>query len=183
MRVLAFDTATALTAVSLRDFETDANVCLRGELDLAAVDNPPAGGRPGHAQKLLLLIHKLLEQAGADWRMRRQDRRWRIGPGHVHGAADRDRNRQALARATGRRLVGVSTLEALALAAHDRMPDQAKLAVIDARRGEAFVAGWGADADPLHRRPALEPRVLTPDQLARVAGGSGAGRWRWGTGP
>ena len=53
MRVLAFDTATAATAVALRDIDDAANVCLRTVVDLTAVDDPPAGGRPGHAQRLL----------------------------------------------------------------------------------------------------------------------------------
>ena len=67
MRVLGFDTATALTAVALRDFEDEANLCLRTLVDSSAVDEPPAGGRPGHAQRLLLLIHQLIEQSGAGW--------------------------------------------------------------------------------------------------------------------
>src|SRR5579863_655720 len=67
VRVLAFDTATALTAVALRDFDDAANVCLRTVADLTAVDAPPAGGRPGHAQRLLALIQELFEQAGAGW--------------------------------------------------------------------------------------------------------------------
>jgi tRNA threonylcarbamoyladenosine biosynthesis protein TsaB len=173
MRVLAFDTATPLTAVALRDIETDANVCLRTELDLAAVDDPPAGGRPGHAQKLLVLVHELLAQADDGW-----DSIDRIavgvGPGTFTGLRIGIASAQALAAATGTPLVGVSTLRALALAAHDRAPGQAKLAVLDARRGEAFVAGWGARADPLAAEPALAPRVLTPEQLAGVTAGSGA---------
>jgi tRNA threonylcarbamoyladenosine biosynthesis protein TsaB len=173
MRVLAFDTATALTAVALRDIDTDANACLLGEVDLAAVDDPAPGGRPGHAQKLLVLIHELLERGGAGW-----DAIDRIavgvGPGTFTGLRIGIATAQALANAAGLPLVGVSTLRALALAAHDREPQRAKLAVIDARRGEAFVAGWGAGDDPLSVEPALPPRVVTPEQLSRIAAGTGA---------
>ncbi|HEX3804393.1 MAG TPA: tRNA (adenosine(37)-N6)-threonylcarbamoyltransferase complex dimerization subunit type 1 TsaB [Solirubrobacteraceae bacterium] len=171
MRVLAFDTATALTAVALRDIETDANVCLRATLDVAAVDDPPAGGRPGHAQKLLALIHDLLDRGEAGWDM--IDRiAVGVGPGTFTGLRIGIATAQALAAATDTPLVGVSTLRSLALAAHDRQSASATLAVIDARRGEAFVAGWSAGSDPLIVEPALNPCVLTPEQLARVAADS-----------
>jgi tRNA threonylcarbamoyladenosine biosynthesis protein TsaB len=173
MRVLAFDTATTLTAVALRDIDTDANACLRTELDLAAVDDPPAGARPGHAQKLLALIHGLLDRAEGGW-----DTidcvAVGVGPGTFTGLRIGIATAQALAAATGTPLVGVSTLRSLALAAHDREPARAKLAVIDARRGEAFVAGWEAGEDPLSAGPALRPSVVTPEQLLSIASECGA---------
>jgi tRNA threonylcarbamoyladenosine biosynthesis protein TsaB len=173
MRVLAFDTATTRTAVALRDIDTGANVCLRAELDLAAADDPPPGGRPGHAQRLLSLIDELMQRGGADWP---SIERIAVGagPGTFTGLRIGIASAQALAAATGLPLVGVSTLRSLALAAHDREPANATLAVIDARRGEAFVAGWAGGENPLSAEPALAPCVLTPDQLARVAAGSGA---------
>jgi tRNA threonylcarbamoyladenosine biosynthesis protein TsaB len=167
MRVLAFDTATALTAVALRDVGEAPNVCLRSTVDLTAVDDPPAGQRPGHAQRLLALINELLTQDGG-W-----DQVDRIavgvGPGTFTGLRIGIATAQALAGATARPLVGVSTLRSLALAAHDREPDFAKLAVIDARRNEAFVAGWKPGTDPLTTTPALAPCVLRPEELGRVA--------------
>jgi tRNA threonylcarbamoyladenosine biosynthesis protein TsaB len=173
MRVLAFDTATRLTAVALRDLETETNVCALETLDLAVVDDPPAGGRPGHAQKLLVLIHELFDRAGTNWGT--VDRiAVGVGPGTFTGLRIGIATAQALASATGLPLVGVSTLGALALAAHDREPGAAKLAVIDARRGEAFAAGWGAGNGPLAAEPTSRPQVLTPAQLWRVASSSGA---------
>ena len=159
MRVLAFDTATALTAVALRDLDDAANVCLREIVDLTAVDDPPAGGRPGHAQKLLALIHRLLEQSGSGW-----DAVDRIavgtGPGTFTGLRIGIATAHALSTATGTPLVGVSTLASLERAAAVPLDDQRPvLAVIDARRGEAFVAGDG-----------LDPTVLTPEALGDVAG-------------
>ena len=41
--------------------------------------------------------------------------------------------------------------------------------MIDARRGEAFAAGWASGADPVADPPALAPGVLAPDQLAVAA--------------
>lgn len=181
MRVLAFDTATPRTAVALRDIDTGANVCMLNELDLAAADDPPAGGRPGHAQRLLSLIDELMRRGGADWES--IDRiAVGVGPGTFTGLRIGIASAQALAAARALPLVGVSTLRSLALGAHDREPRQATLAVIDARRGEAFVAGWAAGEDPLTADPALPPRVLTPEQLGRIAGASGAGTQAIGDG-
>ena len=173
MRVLAFDTATPRTAVALRDIDTGANVCMLAELDLAAADDPQPGARPGHAQRLLGLIHELLERGGADWDS--VDRiAVGVGPGTFTGLRIGIASAEALSAASGRPLVGVSTLRSLALAAHDREPARATLAVIDARRGEAFLAGWSAGADPLTDAASLSPRVLAPQQLSHVAAASGA---------
>ncbi len=172
MRILALDTATARTAVALRDIDTGANACMLGELDLSAVDDPPAGGRPGHAQRLLSLIDELLQQTETGWES--IDRlAVGVGPGTFTGLRIGIASAQSLAAARALPLVGVSTLTSLALGAQERAPASATLAVIDARRGEAFVAGWASGADPLSGEPALAPRVLTPEQLARVAASSG----------
>ncbi len=159
MRVLGFDTATALTSVALRDFDDAANVCLRTIVDLGAVDEPPTGGRPGHARKLLVLIHELLEESGDGWEP--IDRiAVGVGPGTFTGLRIGIATAQALATASGAPLVGVSTLMSLECAALARLAaPRPVLAVIDARRGEAFVAGDG-----------LNPTVLTPEALGDAAG-------------
>lgn len=158
MRVLAFDTATSLTAVALRDLDDAVNVCLRTVVDLTAVDVPPAGGRPGHAQRLLALIQELLERSGSGWEA--VDRiAVGVGPGTFTGLRIGIATAQALAAATGTPLVGISTLESLEQAALAPMATpRSVLAIIDARRGEAFVAGEG-----------LPPSVLTPRELGEVA--------------
>ena len=181
MRILAFDTATARTAVALRDIDTGANVCMRDELDLSVADDPSAGGRPGHAQRLLSLIDELLRGGDSGW-AEVERIAVGVGPGTFTGLRIGIASAQALATSTGLPIVGVSTLRSLALAAHDREPAAATLAVIDARRGEAFVAGWAVHADPLTTEPALAPQVLTPEQLAQVARGSGAGTQAVGDG-
>ena len=165
MRVLAFDTATSLTAVALRDFDDADNVCLRAVVDLSAVDDPPPGGRPGHAQRLLALIQELLEQSGAGWEA--VDRiAVGTGPGTFTGLRIGIATAQALAAATSTPLAGVSTLQSLEQAALALLAEpRPVLAVIDARRGEAFVGGDG-----------LPPSVLTPQELAvRAAERSGLG--------
>ncbi|MGH2863460.1 MAG: tRNA (adenosine(37)-N6)-threonylcarbamoyltransferase complex dimerization subunit type 1 TsaB [Solirubrobacteraceae bacterium] len=181
MRILAFDTATPRTAVALRDIDTGANVCMLSELDLTAADDPPVGSRPGHAQRLLSLIDGLMVRGGTDWSS--IDRiAVGAGPGTFTGLRIGIASAQALAAARALPLAGVSTLRSLALAAHDRRPQRATLAVIDARRGEAFVAGWAGGEDPLCAAATLSACVLTPEQLARVAGATAAGTQAVGDG-
>jgi tRNA threonylcarbamoyladenosine biosynthesis protein TsaB len=163
MRVLAFDTATALTAVALCD--------IPGPLELERVDDPPAGARPGHASRLLTLIGELLEEGDTGWA--EIDRiAVGVGPGTFTGLRIGIATAQALAASARQPLVGISTLRSLALGAQDQ--EMARLAVIDARRGEVFAAGWAADQDPRTAGPALAPRVLAPEQLARLVAASGA---------
>jgi len=145
MKVLAFDTATAATVAAF------------GELERR--DDPPAGARPAHASKLLSLIHAVLAESGAGW----QDVERiavGVGPGTFTGLRIGIASAQALAQATGVELVGVSTLASLELAARTFYgAERPILAVIDARRSEAFVSGAG-----------LSPCVLTPAALGEVAG-------------
>jgi tRNA threonylcarbamoyladenosine biosynthesis protein TsaB len=151
MNVLAFDTATAATVAAF------------GELERR--DDPPPGTRPAHAQKLLTLIEEVLAASQAGWGD--VDRiAVGVGPGTFTGLRIGIASAQALAQATGIELVGVSTLASLELAARGAYDDQRPiLAVIDARRNEAFVSGAG-----------LDPCVLTPEALGEVAGSVGGGR-------
>jgi tRNA threonylcarbamoyladenosine biosynthesis protein TsaB len=151
MNVLAFDTATAATVAAFGDLERR--------------DDPPAGTRPGHAQQLLRLIHAALGASGVGWGD--VDRiAVGVGPGTFTGLRIGIATAQALAQATGIELVGVSTLASLELAARGvHGEERAILAVIDARRNEAFVSGAG-----------LMPCVLTPEALGEVAGAVGGRR-------
>lgn len=164
MRVLAFDTATRATAVALCDVGDGA----ADGLELEARDDPEPGARPGHARRLLPLVEELLAQGGG-W-----DAVQRIavgvGPGTFTGLRIGVATAHALARSRGLELVGVSTLESLASVARADWPDAPVLAVIDARRGEAFAAAWTAA-----RAPALAPSVLTSDELGRAASGLAPG--------
>jgi tRNA threonylcarbamoyladenosine biosynthesis protein TsaB len=145
VNVLAFDTATAATTVALGEFERR--------------DDPPPGARPGHAQRLLALIQEILESSGSSWA--EIDRiAVGVGPGTFTGLRIGIATAQALSQSTGIPLVGVSTLASLELGAREALgPGRPVLAVIDARRGEAFVAG-----------PGISPAVLTPTALGEVAG-------------
>jgi tRNA threonylcarbamoyladenosine biosynthesis protein TsaB len=167
MNLLAFDTATPATAVAL--------VTSGGESE--ARHDPAAGERPGHASQLLPLAAGLLADAGlafADL-----DRiAVGTGPGTFTGLRIGVATARALAQATGAPLTGVSTLRALALGAEEEARGATVLAVLDARRGEAFVAAWRAG------EPVLPPAAVTPEILGGLPGpgwvavGDGAVRFR-----
>lgn len=162
MRILGFDTATAATTVAL--LETDPEHALEQR------DDPPPGARPGHASQLLPLVQRLFDQAGVGWA--EIDRiAVGIGPGTFTGLRIGLATAQALAASSDTPLVGVSTLAALAAAAHDTEPDATTLAVIDARRGEAFAAtllpGSGpAGPLPGRNRPSSRLQSWQPSRSA-----------------
>jgi tRNA threonylcarbamoyladenosine biosynthesis protein TsaB len=168
--ILGIDTATPSTAVALWSPE--------GAVERR--DDPPPGGRPSHASRLLALVEQVV-----DW-----DAVERIavgvGPGGFTGLRIGIATARALGQARDLPLVGVSSLAALAAgvrgsdplmpAAGVRGSDplRAVVAVIDARRGEVFAASPGA----------FEPVALKPEDLAAriepgsLAAGDGAVRFR-----
>jgi tRNA threonylcarbamoyladenosine biosynthesis protein TsaB len=161
MRILAFDTATPATSVALDEVE------LR--------DDPPGGTRPRHTTRLMPLIADVLERAATDWT--EIDRiAVGIGPGTFTGLRIGVATARSLSRARGIPLVGVSTLGSLALGASGAEPSAARasdaddaeavLAVLDARRGEVFAAGWELGRQG---RQLLAPSALSPDELAGLA--------------
>jgi tRNA threonylcarbamoyladenosine biosynthesis protein TsaB len=166
VRILAFDTATGATTVALLDTADGSRVELR--------DDPAPGERPRHTKKLLALVAQVLKRAGCDWPD--LDRlAVGVGPGTFTGLRIGVATARALAQARGVALVGISTLQSLALGAAGELGhDGVILPVIDARRGEAFAAAWPAPA-PSHGawEPLMAPAALTPERLAGAARGLG----------
>lgn len=181
MRILGFDTATRATTVAVWDSGSD--VAATEERD-----DPTAGTRPRHTTRLMPFVVEVLERSGSGWAD--IDRiAVGVGPGTFTGLRIGIATARALARARGIPLVGVSTLKSLALggsgiagppepstAAADAPAGidapaavDAVLAVLDARRGEVFAAGWrfeqtgGQPCEIL-----LAPSALTPDALAAL---------------
>ncbi len=172
MKILGFDTATRATTVALLDTDTDEAVQRR--------DDPPAGARPRHTTLLMALVVEVLDAAGARWAD--VDRiAVGVGPGTFTGLRIGVATAHALARAREIDLVGVSTLHSLARGAATAEtarggPYDAVMAVIDARRGEAFAAGWAADAaSHADAAPLLGPRALAPEALAEAIRADGRG--------
>jgi tRNA threonylcarbamoyladenosine biosynthesis protein TsaB len=184
MIVLGFDTATRATAVGLR---------LDDGSTLHTRDDPAPDGHPGHATRLLSIAAELLAQAGLGW-SEVQRIAVGVGPGRFTGLRVGIATARGLAQSLSAELVGVSSLHALALpamhAGHGtraqrgqdapgaRPGSPATIAVIDARRGEAFAGGYAGEAE------IVLPRALRPTELegivAQLEGqGAPAGqRWR-----
>ena len=174
MIVLGIDTATTATAVGLR--LADGGVAERR-------DDPPPGEHPGHATRLLAMVHELLRDAGTSWG--ELDRvAVGLGPGSFTGLRVGVATAHGLARSRGLQLVGVSSLRALALAAltsassgdvgdrRARADERAEavVAVIDARRGEVFAAAYDAGEDGRPRQLSA-PAVLVPERLVELGEG------------
>jgi tRNA threonylcarbamoyladenosine biosynthesis protein TsaB len=148
--ILGFDTATPATVVAVLG-EAGEAVERRHE--------PAPGERPGHASALLPLAREALHAVGADFADVRRIGVG-VGPGTFTGMRIGVATARALAQATGAQLAAVSTLHALAEAAGD---ERAVLAVLDARRGEAFVAAYHGT------ERLVAPAAVRPDELAALA--------------
>lgn len=180
MTILAFDTATPATTVAL---------ALDGGRLLSRRHDPAAGERPGHQELLLAHVVALLEEAGLA--LSQLDRvAVGVGPGTFTGLRIGVATARALAQAHDLPLVPVSTLHALAEQAAadegasagetgDTAPadpptpksERPLLAVLDARRGEAFAAAWAAaDARDPRATPLLAPAALAPEALVAAVG-------------
>lgn len=166
MIVLGIDTATPSTSVALLS---------RGHPTLEARDDPPPGERPRHCTHLLPLISDLLERAALSWGSLERIAVG-IGPGTFTGLRIGIASARAIAQALGAELVGVPTLAALAQSAFDAPegalpPDGPApgvcLAVLDARRGEAFAAAYVSESDPPRARKLAPAGTFTPDALQR----------------
>jgi tRNA threonylcarbamoyladenosine biosynthesis protein TsaB len=160
--ILAFDTATPATTVALSGV---------GDVVFTARHDPRPGERPGHATRLLPLVARVMERAGVGWEGIERIAVG-IGPGTFTGLRIGIATARALARARSVPLVGVSSLQSLALARPhpDAVPAglDAVFAVLDARRGEVFAAGWRMDEADDFDRALLPPRALAPEALAEL---------------
>ena len=171
--VVGFDTATDDVAVALTS---------DGEAVAERLVPPPHGGRPRHASSLVAEIESAVGEGGG----------WRgvdaigvgVGPGSFTGLRIGVATGRAFAQALAKPLVPVGTLDALARGIGERAEasNRARLAVLDARRGQAFAALFGAGGEEI-----WSPLVASPEELAErleslsapcLAGGSGALRFR-----
>jgi tRNA threonylcarbamoyladenosine biosynthesis protein TsaB len=170
--ILGFDTSTSQLTVALA----------RGDDVIAEREaGPDDHGRPRHATALLPAVEAVIA-AGDGW-----EGVTRIavglGPGTFTGLRIGVSTARALAQARGVGLSGVSSLAALAAGADaDLQPARPRLAVLDAKRGEAFAALYdvaGPELWPAWVGPpdALADRV-TALEAEPLAVGEGSVRFR-----
>ena len=151
--LLAVDTATERTSVALwRDGAV-------GEEALAP-DGAPA------AEVLLPTIEALLGREGAHLA---DIEAFAVssGPGSFTGLRIGLATVKGLAFPTGTPVVGVPTLAALAL--RDGVQDRARVAVLDARRGEVYAAGFGSGGPADWLPEGVYPAEALADRLPRAA--------------
>jgi tRNA threonylcarbamoyladenosine biosynthesis protein TsaB len=153
--ILGLDTATPATAVAVLPADGEP-VELRHD--------PAPGERPGHAAQLLPLAQRVLDALGATFADVRRIGVG-VGPGTFTGLRIGVATARALAQATGAEVAAVSTLAALVAAA---ATDGAVLAVLDARRGEAYAAAFRGG------ERLLAPVAIAPEGLAALADPSDA---------
>ena len=153
MIILGIDTATPATAVAL---------ALTGSAPREERDDVEPGARPRHTERVLGLAAALLAQAGIGW-AQIDLVAVGVGPGGYTGLRIGLATARGIARAHGARLAGVGTLRALA----EPLGARAAVAVLDARRGEAFIAAYAGS------RELLAPRVCAPAELAGWAAACG----------
>jgi tRNA threonylcarbamoyladenosine biosynthesis protein TsaB len=184
--VLGFDTATQVTAVGLR---------LSDGATRHTRDDRARDAHPGHATRLLSMAAGLLAQAGIGW-SEVQRIAVGVGPGRFTGLRVGIATARGLAQSLSVELVGVSSLHALALPAiqaeHEtnvpagryrpgagaEPPSPATVAVIDARRGEAFAGGYAGEAEIALHTP-LRPAELEAIVAQLEGNGAPTGqRWR-----
>jgi tRNA threonylcarbamoyladenosine biosynthesis protein TsaB len=128
MRVLAIETSTTLASVALVE---------GGRLVLARSHARPKQS----AERLLPMIAELLAEAG--WQRSDIERLGvSVGPGSFTGLRVGIACAQGLSLGLGVPLVGVTSLRAMARAVPDTLPG-VRCPVLDARRGEVFVGGYG----------------------------------------
>ena len=169
-RVLGFDTSTAHLSVAIT---ADGKTLSEREA------GPDETGRPRHARELLVAIEGVLGETGG-W-----DSVTRIGvgigPGTFTGLRIGISTARALAQARDLPVVGVSSLSALAAGAGET-GWRAVLAVLDAKRKEAFAALYGPEGEELWEPWVGSPSDVVPrvEELSEMplAVGDGAVRFR-----
>jgi tRNA threonylcarbamoyladenosine biosynthesis protein TsaB len=161
--ILGLDTATPATAVAVLPDDGEP-VELRHE--------PAPGERPGHAAQLLPLAQRALGALRATFADVTRIGVG-IGPGTFTGLRIGVATARALAQSTGAELAAVSTLDALAQPA--ATTERCVLAVLDARRGEAFVAAY------VGGERVAGPAAIAPEELLafaeRAAGQAASTPW------
>lgn len=160
MNLIALEASTCRLSVAL---------WLNGEI-LQRGEDVPNGG----SERMLPWIREMLADAGVDWQSL-DGIAFGAGPGAFTGLRLACALSQGLAFGLDLPVVGVSSLEALATAAHSNT-DHAEpiFACLDARMGEIYVAGYRVDGESTET--VLAPSVVHPKEL-RIPAAFDANAW------
>ncbi|HWA71148.1 MAG TPA: tRNA (adenosine(37)-N6)-threonylcarbamoyltransferase complex dimerization subunit type 1 TsaB [Polyangiaceae bacterium] len=151
MRILGIETCSRRGSVAL---------CTNGELVARSEHSEPSA----HAERMLTLVEQALSDAG--WARSSLDRiAVGIGPGSFVGLRVGIALAEGLGLGLGRPVVGVVSLHAM-LAAVPKSEGATRVALLDARRGELFVAARNADG-----RDVLEPRAVARGEIGPLLAG------------
>ncbi len=167
MKILAVDTATHTGSVALTD-----NEVVLAEYSLFSKET--------HSRRLLQAVEYLLAQTG----LALNDidgLAVTIGPGSFTGIRIGLATFKGLALATGKPVVGISTLDALA--ANFPVADRPVFAVIDARKGEVFTAAYYPNEEGRLIKASPELALSPQDLVARIEEQViliGDGAWSYG---
>lgn len=160
MTLVAFDTSTPATVVAVE---------AGGSVSSLRLD-PPPNSHPAHSTQLLGALSGLLDDLGLPWES--IDRVGvGVGPGTFTGLRIAAATAEGLRRANAAEVVPVGSLEALSIPARRFLPSGSVCALIDARRGQLFAAGWGPGGDV-----AFAPRVVGPQEVEKLFG-AGPNDW------
>jgi tRNA threonylcarbamoyladenosine biosynthesis protein TsaB len=165
VNVLGFDTSTAATSACV----------LRADGEQFELDTAPASP-PAHARELMPAIAEVLERSGLAYRDL-DAIGVGVGPGTFTGLRIGVATARGLAASTGVELRPVSSLAALA----EGIAADARLPLIDARRGELFASlyeGQELRFGPLAARPEELIERVRKTGLNPLAAGDGSVRFR-----
>jgi len=158
LTLIGFDTSLATTSACV----------LRA--DGEAFQSPPPGperllAAARHSQELLPELERLLAESGTAWRDV-ESIAVGVGPGTFTGLRIGVATARALGQALRVDLRPVSSLEALAAGAADQVPEgRPLLSMIDARRGQVFVALYERTSNGSRLETLWQPEVLDPESL------------------
>lgn len=157
VKLLAIDTACAACSAALWVDGAVVSACLR---EMAR----------GQAEALMPMVADVMREARIDFAAL-EAVAVTIGPGSFTGLRTGLAAARGLARAWGLPVIGVTTTEAVALAAHRLAPDGARgrpiTVVLNSRRDDLYVQRFTAAPAPIG-----EPYTAVPEEVVRAARGS-----------
>lgn len=162
IRLLSLETATDRGSFCLWSGEECGQERADAPLPLAARSEECPAGQP-HAETLLPLLRQALSETG--WAISELDAIVvDSGPGMFTGLRVSAALAQGLAVASGKPVIAISSLEALAESAFIQTGVRRVLTLLDARMNQIYAAAWSRDANG-DWRAIIAPCLVNPSEL------------------